>query len=119
MDTIWNWLEKFVPTMEGFPRGLLDTKNAAWFVSSYVIELVFFVLMPAIVYEWFYAVMPFSGVRGGISVALLLVLFGMTPFAILMMFRVKIPVIYILYQMVGMVIKLSGALAIIGYLYSL
>jgi len=119
IDFIWNKLENHVPTLRGFPKELIEEKNAAWFVSSFIVEFIFFVLLPAVVYGWFYTVLPFSGVRGGIAVGLYLFLFGYIPLAVIVMFRIKIPAVYFLYQLLGMFIRVLGAMTIIGYLYSL
>ena len=118
-NLIWNKLEQFVPTMQGFPKNLIEEKTPAWFVSNFIIEFIFFVLLPAIIYGWFYTVLPFSGLRGGISVGLYLFLFGIIPIATVIMFRIKIPAVYFLYLLVGMFFKVMGSMVIIGYLYSL
>ncbi len=119
INLIWNKLEKFVPTLKDFPKDLVEEKNPAWFVSNFVIEFIFFVLLPAIIYGWFYTVLPFSGLRGGISVGLYLFLFGIIPVATIIMFRIKIPAVYFLYLLVGMFFKVIVSMVIIGYLYSL
>ncbi len=119
IDLLWNAFERVVPVFKNFPKELVDAKGVVWFVSNYIVEFIFFVLMPAVIYGWFFAVIPFSGIRGGLAFALLLIVFGMIPFAILISFRIRLPVLFILYQILGMVIKIFGTLAIIGYLYSL
>ncbi len=119
VDLIWSRFESLIPTFRNFPKELVEPKNFGWFTSSLIIEFIFFVLMPAVVYDRFYTVMPFSGIRGGVAIALFLFMFGMVPLAILLMFRIRIPAVYMLYKMLGMLIRVVGALAIIGYLYSL
>ncbi|MCX6829063.1 MAG: hypothetical protein NT002_07235 [candidate division Zixibacteria bacterium] len=116
---LWYKLEKVVPTLVGFPAALLEERGLGWFVSSYIIEFIFFVLLPSVVYGWLYTLIPFSGLRGGIMVGLYLLLFGMMPMALLILFRIKIPVVFMLYQLLGFLIKVMGSMAIIGYLYSL
>jgi len=119
VDLLWNWLERKIPMFDGFPRDLLESKSLSWFVSSFVVEFVFFVLMPSVLYGWFYTVIPFYGIRGGVATGLYLFLFGMVPLAILLMFRVRLPGVYVLYLLAGMMIRVIGAMAIIGYLYAL
>jgi hypothetical protein len=119
VDFIWNWLERFVPTLRNFPKELIDSKGVTWFACNYIVEFIFFVLMPSVIYGWFYAVIPFSGIRGGLAFGLLLLIFGMIPHAISLSFRIRIPVVFILFQLLGLTIKICGAMAIIGYLYSL
>lgn len=119
INYVWNRLERFVPTLKGFPQDLIEEKNPAWYVSNFIIEFIFFVLLPAIIYGWFYTILPFSGIRGGLSVGLYLFLFGIVPIATIIMFRIKIPAVYFLYLLVGMFFKVMGAMVIIGHLYSL
>ena len=116
---IWNRFEKFVPVLTNFPTTLLEPKGVGWFVSSFIIEFIFFVLIPTVVYGWFYTIIPFSGVRGGGVVAFFIFLIGMVPLSLLILFRIRIPVVYLLFQLLGIFLKLVGSLFIIGYLYSL
>jgi len=119
IDLIWNWLERFVPTLQNFPKELIDSKGVTWFACNYIVEFIFFALMPSVIYGWFYAVIPLSGIRGGLAFGLLLLIFGMIPHAISLSFRIRIPVVFILFQLLGLMIKICGAMAMIGYLYSL
>ena len=119
IDRLWNMLEKHIPVFHGFPESLVEDKSSAWYVSSFIVEYIFFVLLPAVIYGWFYTVIPFSGIRGGVAVGLYLFLFGMIPVAILTMFRIKIPAVYVLYLLTGLFLRAVGSMMIIGYLYSL
>jgi hypothetical protein len=119
IDLLFYKFEKYVPTLQGFPQNLLEPKNPGGFVSGFIIQYVFFVMMPSVVYGWFYTVIPFSGIRGGLATALFLFLFGMIPFGLLILFRIRIPVLFLLYLLLGVLLKLMGSMAIIGYLYSL
>jgi len=119
IDIVWGYIERFIPTFAHFPKELVERKTISWYFSSFIVEFIFFVLMPAVVYGWFYSVIPFSGLRGGMAVGLYLFFFGMIPLAMLILFRIRIPAVYILYQLVGLFIKVVGAATIIGYLYNL
>ncbi len=119
IDILWNKFENMVPTLHGFPKDLIEEKNAAWFISTFIIEFVFLVLLPAVIYGWFYTILPFSGIRGGMAVGLYLFLFGIVPLAAFILFRIKIPANYFLYLLLGLFIKVIGTMSIIGYLYSL
>jgi hypothetical protein len=112
-------LERLIPLFENFPKELIEPKNAVLFIFTFIVEFVFFVFMPAMIFHWFFTVIPFSGFRGGVAVALFLFMLGVIPFAILILFRIKLPVVYLLYQCLCFLIKMTGSLAIIGYLYSL
>ena len=119
VDFIWYKLENKIPMFGGFPEDLLESRGVSWFISTFIIEFVFFVLLPAVVYGWFYTVIPFYGIRGGVAAALFVYILGMIPLAMFMLFRIKLPVMYILYLMLGLLIKLVGVMAIISYLYVL
>lgn len=119
VDLVWSRLERLVPTLKNFPENLVEPKNPSWFVYNFVVEFIFFVLVPSVVFDWFFTIMPFSGIRGGVALGLFLFLFGMIPFAILHLFRIRVPAVHVLYQLLGLLIKIAGAWAIIGYLYSL
>nr|MBN2277796.1 hypothetical protein [candidate division Zixibacteria bacterium] len=119
IDLIIGRLEKRVPLLGDFPRELVEDKNFAWYFYNFIVEFIFFVMMPAVIYDRFYTVMPFSGIRGGMAVGLFLFVFGMVPLAILHIFRIRIPAVFILYQLLGMMLRVIGTMTIIGYLYSL
>ena len=119
IDTIWHKLEDKVPVLVNFPKELIDTGNLSWFISNLIIEFIFFVMMPTVIYDWFYTVLPFWGIRGGIAVALYVFMLGMVPFAILIIFRIKIPALFVLFYLAGLLVKVLGCMAIIGFLYSL
>ena len=118
-DLILGWIEKRLPGMERLPKELLEIKNSGWYVSAFIIEFIFFVLVPSIAYGLFYTIIPFSGIRGGIACAMFLALCGILPTMILLIFRIRIPAVFMLYQIFGILVRVMGALAIIGYLYAL
>jgi len=119
IDLLWYKLENIIPMFGGFPDHLLESRGVGWFVSTYVIEFVFFVMLPSVIYGWFYTVIPFYGIRGGVAAALFVYILGMIPVGMLSLFRIKLPVMYILYLMFGLLIKFTGIMIIISYLYTL
>jgi hypothetical protein len=119
ISLLWNRMEKFIPTTDNFPENLLEERSAAAFISTFIVELIFFVFIPALIYAWFYTVIPFSGIRGGVSVALVIFILGVLPLGITILLRIRLPVVFLLYHILGMLVKIAGTLAIIGYLYSL
>jgi hypothetical protein len=118
-DILWNRLEKYLPTLRHFPCELIEPKDLGAFISTFIIEFIFFVLMPAAAYGMFYTSIPFYGIRGGLAVGIYVVLLGIAPYSMLIIFKVKIPALFMLYQLLGVIIKIFGSMAIIGYLYSL
>lgn len=103
----------------GMPEELLEDTGGAWFVINYIMEVLFYVIIPTIAYAFFYLVIPLNGVRAGIAVTLIAFTLGAVPILMSMSVRVKLPMSYLLYLLLAYIIKLGGSLAIIGYLYSL
>lgn len=119
IDLIWAKLENLVPVTKYYPPELIEKCNLSWFISAFIIEFIFFVFLPSIIYSWYYTLIPFSGIRGGIAAGMFIVVLGMLPFGLLLLFRLKIPLVFMLYQLLGLLIKAIGTMAIIGYLYAL
>lgn len=103
----------------GIPPELLEPANWVWFVLIYVMELLFFVVIPTLAYSFFYLIVPLSGVRAGMAGALLAFTLGAIPALIGLSVRIKFSMPYLLYFLLGLLLKLGGAMAVIGYLYSL
>ena len=112
-------LEIKVKFWRGMPEELLEETGGAWFVVNYIMELLFYVIIPSIAYAFFYLVIPLGGVRAGIAVTLIAFTLGAVPILMSMSVRVKFPMSYLLYVLLAYILKLGGSLAIIGYLYAL
>jgi hypothetical protein len=54
-----------------------------------LVNLLFFVLTPGLLYAWFYPLVPFSGLRAGLFLALCLFLLGVSP--TVATYRLQIP----------------------------
>jgi len=76
-------------------------------------------VIPTLGYSFFYLIIPMAGVRGGLAVALIAFSLGVVPILMILSLRIRLPMLYLLFLMLTQIIKLGGALAIIGYLYSL
>ena len=103
----------------GIPAELLESMNWSWFVLSYVIELLFYVVIPTFAYSFFYVIVPLTGIRAGMAGALFAFTLGAVPALMGLSIRIKFPMLFLLYFLFGLLLKLGGALTIIGYLYSL
>jgi len=103
----------------GLPAELLEPVGWSWFALSYAMESLFFVIVPTFVYSFFYLIVPLSGIRAGMAAALFAFTLGVIPALMGLSIRVKLPMLYLLYFLLGLLLKLSGAMIIIGYLYSL
>ncbi|MFZ5981586.1 MAG: hypothetical protein ACOYVF_13240 [Candidatus Zixiibacteriota bacterium] len=104
---------------KGFPEELLEQSNVGWFMMNFIMEMLFYVIIPTIIYGFFYVVIPLSGVKAGLAAALLAFLLGATPLLMGLSVKVKLPMPFVLYNLLGHFIKLAGSMALIGYLYSL
>lgn len=103
----------------GLPPGLLEPTGFVWHLFNFAMEFLFFVGIPTFAYNFFQVILPLSGVRPGLAVALAAFTLGAVPVVMGLSARIKLPMLYVLYFLFGLLLKLSGALVIIGYLYSL
>ena len=116
------WPEVMVPMMVEILRetGTEETDAQLHDITmNFVMELLFYVVIPTIVYGFFYVVIPLSGIKAGLAAALLAFLLGATPLMMGLSVKVKLPMPYVLYNLLCHFIKLGGSMAVIGYLYSL
>ena len=98
---------------------LLEDQTFSWLFMHFVMDYIFFAVIPTFAYSFFYVVLPLSGIRIGLSVALLAFVFGMVPIIMGLSIKIKLPMPYLLYYLLSGFLKLTGAVVIIGYLYSL
>ncbi|MFQ6007557.1 MAG: hypothetical protein ACE5K8_01265 [Candidatus Zixiibacteriota bacterium] len=116
-------LLEFIGKKLGIPRGipteLLEPIGVSWFLLSYVMELLFFVIIPTFAYSFFYVIVPLSGIRAGMAGALSAFTLGAVPALMGLSVRIKLSMLYLLYFLLGLLLKMGGTLTIIGYLYSL
>ena len=116
---ILEWIGRKLNLTKGIPADLLEQTTGAWFVLFFLMEFLFFVAIPTISYSLLYLIVPFSGIRAGLAAALFAFTLGAVPVIMGLSVRVKLPMPYLLYTLLGYLIKLAGALAIVGYLYIL
>ena len=100
-------------------REMLEKQDAGWFISNYIMEFLFYVAIPALSYAYFYIILPFEGARTGVIIALVALVFGALPTITGIIVRIKFSMPYIVFLLFSFLIKISGSLIIIGYLYSL
>lgn len=103
----------------GIPEPFREGSGAGWFTVYFVMEFLFFVMIPTVSYSFFYLVMPFAGMRAGLAAALFAFTMGAVPIVMIASIRLKLPMLYLLYSLLGYLLKLGGTMAIIGYLYTL
>jgi len=119
ISALLSLLEVKLKLAKGIPDDMLEKSNLAWFMMNFVMEMLFYVIIPTIVYGFFYVVIPLAGVKAGLAAALLAFLLGATPMLMGLSVKVKLPMPYVLYNLLSHFIKLAGSMALIGYLYSL
>ncbi|MBN1213280.1 MAG: hypothetical protein JXA92_11965 [candidate division Zixibacteria bacterium] len=103
----------------GLPKELVEESNLAWFIMNFVMEFLFFVVIPTIIFSFFYVVVPLSGVKAGLAAAVLAFLLGAVPVLMGLSVKIKLPMPLVLFGLLSHLIKLGGAMALIGYLYSI
>lgn len=103
----------------GVPVDLLETTGWVWTGMTFLMELMFFVVIPSLAYSFFYVVLPFSGVRAGMAAALFAFLLGATPALMGLSVRVKLPMPFLLFLLFSTLVKVAGCMSIIAWLYSL
>ena len=118
-EAAWYMLEKKLALLNKLPPELLESIGLGYFVSKFIMQYAFLVVVPTAVYSWFYTMIPFYGVRAGMAVALALFVLGIMPFTVAILMRVKLPVSYVLFQLAGYLLKLLMVYGIIAYLYIL
>jgi len=118
-EAIWYLLERKLRLPSKLPPELLEEDGFGYFISKFIMQFAFLVAMPAVVYSWFYVMVPFSGVRAGVSLALFVFMLGIIPFAVSLLMRIKLPLSYTLFQSAGHLIKLIIVFGVISYLYIL
>ena len=101
------------------PQQLVEKSGVTVTLANFVLEVLFYVVIPTIIYSFFYYLLPFYGVRAGLATALFAFLLGVAPSIMGLSIRVKLPMPYMLYQLFAGLVKLLGCLAIIGYIYTL
>jgi hypothetical protein len=101
------------------PPGLLEEQGLSWRLIDFMMDFLFYAAIPSFAYSLFYLLLPLSGVRIGMAVALLAFTLGMVPTVMGLSVRVKLPMPYLLFYLLEMLLKLGGSMIVIGYLYSL
>jgi hypothetical protein len=119
IEIIFYLIEKKLALLKNLPKEILEETGAGFFVSRYIMQLAFLVVVPTVVYSWFYVLIPFYGVRAGVALAVFIFILGIVPYTASMLTRVKLPLAYMLFQLAGYLIKIIIVYGIIAYLYIL
>ena len=110
---------KILQVNKRLPSQLVEETNVGWYVVNYLMEALFFVAIPTLAYSFAYVIMPLSGTRSGMAAALFAFTLGALPVAMSLSVRIRLPMPFLMFQLLNHLVKLGGSLALIGYLYSL
>jgi len=113
------WIGKMLNVSRGIDEKLLEQSGTSWFLINYLMEFLFFVAIPTMSYSFFYIIFPLSGLRAALALAVLAFTFGAVPLVMGISVRLKLPMTYLLFNLLGYFLKLSGAVLIIAYIYNL
>lgn len=115
----FDWLERKLKLTAALPEQMVEPTGLSWTLANFLLELLFYVAMPSVIYGFFYYLLPFYGVRAGMASALFAFALGAAPAVIGLSMRIKLPTPFVFYMLLTFLVKLLGCLAIIGYLYTL
>lgn len=119
VSVLFYTLERKLRFVQAIAPELSEETGMVWFFMTFVMELLFFVAIPSLAYGFFAFVLPFAGIRAGMAAALYAFIVGIAPSFMSLSVRVKIPLSWLLFIMLGMLCKLTGCLVIIALIYGL
>jgi len=109
-------LEKTFGFYSLIPDALREERTKYWMLLVFVVEIVLYAIGPTAFYFWIYDVLPFFSYRAGISVAILLYLFGTLPFAVGLALRMKLPAGILAFSFFFNFVKLATCWGTVTYM---
>jgi hypothetical protein len=119
ISLVLEFFAKRLKVFDGFPPEVIESGGGFWFTLNFAMELLLYVVIPSITYSYFYIMLPLSGIRTGIAGALFAFTLGAVPAMVALLVRTRLPIVTFCYLLLGILLKLTGVLIIIGYLYQL
>ncbi len=119
ISSLLAWTEKRLKLSQSIPPELREETGFGWFMTNFFMEFLFYVAIPTMAYGFLYVVLPLEGIRAGVATALVAFTLGAVPFMMGITLRVRLPVSYVMFSLMSLLVKLGGSLAVIGYLYAL
>lgn len=98
---------------------MLEPYSAKWFFVNYLMEFMFFVVIPTLAFEFFHVLLPLTDVRTALAGALVAFTLGVVPAIMGLTVRLSLSMPYLLFFVCAHLLKLGGAMLIVGYIYSL
>lgn len=103
----------------GVSADLLEASGWVWVGMTFLMELMFYVVIPTLAYGFFYVLLPFSGVRAGMAAGLFAFVLGAIPALMGLSVRVKLPMPFLLFVLLSILLKVTGCMIVIACIYSL
>ncbi len=119
ISLVLDFVERRMKLTSTLPSHLVESGGVGWTLFNFAMEALFYVVIPTFIYSFFYVVIPFTGVKAGLSAAVFAFVVGATPVVMGLSVRVKLPTAYLMWMLLSVLVKLGGCLGIIGYLYGL
>ena len=119
ISILLEYMGKKLNVFRGFPADFVESTGGLWFTMNFTMELLLLVVIPSLTYSYFYVLLPLSGVRTGLAGALFAFALGALPALVGLLVRTRLPVLSFTYLLLGILLKLTGTMIIIGYLYQL
>jgi len=119
ISIILQQVERRLGFTRGVPAELLETTGWVWIGFTFIMELMFYVVIPALAYSFFYVVIPFSGIRAGMAAGLFAFVMGATPALMGLSVRVRLPMPFLLFLLVSVLLKVCGCMILIALIYAL
>ncbi len=119
LSFILEFISSKLKLLDGIPKDMLEESTSAWFTMNYIMEFLFYVVIPSVGYSFFYLMLPFEGLRVGLAASLFALIMGAVPFTMILSVRIKLPMAYLTFLLLSYFLKLIASMTVIGYLYSL
>ena len=104
---------------DSIPVELREPQSGGTFVLTLFTESLFFVVMPTMIFGMLNVLVPLTPIRTGLGAGLFAFAIGTLPTLSTLTMKVRFPLSWTMFFALGQLIKVAGALTIIGYLFSL
>ena len=79
LSLLLDFVERRMKLTAALPAELLEATGVTWTFANFLMELLFYVAIPTIIYSFFYYLLPFYGVRAGLALGLFAFALGAAP----------------------------------------
>ena len=125
--TVWVAVISFLMNLIGTRLNINDTIQAelrepqggGTFVLTLFTDCLFFVVMPTMIFGMLSVLVPLTPIRTGLGAGLFAFAIGVLPTLSTLTMKVRFPLSWTMFFALSQLLKLAGALTILGYLFSL